>query len=1235
MKRLLIAVSVLAAIFLGTFTIASAVSIFTVQQGGTGRGTFSSGELIYGNLTAGLSSTATTSATCSGGSTCNPFTVLGSSPVTISSSAPGLSTTTADYIVYNQDSNTVALKTTTNTVISSSASADVVLNAIVADAPTTGADIYVKPGTYYLNATTTFPGTTDLAGSTWKLQGSGQGTTNFVVNKSADAFYGSGPVKFLPSNFTVYLKDGARGFTCHNSSGFRCFWNSNFQNIAITGTTTLSTGWGFDMENDDHNIYSNIYITNIGNGFRSKTDTANLFNPGDATLSNIWVSFATPSGGAAHNTFQTGIAYSFDSSYAASTIVNQNSLINVGGFDPDGTRTFMYLNHAKNIHGVSVESEGFATTTEMYATSQFNTIDWEYVIGSAVTTNALFYMDSTSDGNTMGCTFVNSYSGTQPLLFDRNTNTGIPNTLQGVNGSPCTLNGAGTFSYSTTTASLVRDVHNSITGSEDTNNVKIAGDRLWFGFGDVNNVFAKAISNGLQFFTNNNSRITIQSNGQVGIGTTSPQTTLDVSANDTNNVITTGNIAAIRITNRDGTTVNNMEELSFVGNDSGGTGLRNSAIMGVNLNHTPGAMSGSMAFITRNAGTFSEKMRLDSNGNLGIGTTSPSGRLSIASVFSNTSPLFIISTSTAAATTTAFQIDPNGNVSVNNGASFTITSQPTGCATFTSGVLTSTGTACAPAISTPVSIANGGTATSTFYDGGVVFYNNTLGTLSQSGTVGNLYWDNTNSRLGIGTSSPFSRLSISNSATTPVNTSLFTVASTTAGTATSTLFTIDGAGHTTIGAAVNGGSAGAMLDVEAFATNTSGFGININNANVAFITAALQVKGITLFDSGAVTRTPMNVFGRAAQTAALLSVGSTTSDYTSTGNFLTVAANGNTGVGTTSPFAKLSVMVGGSFQSQAASTAFAIGSSTAGTATTTIFSVTSAGALSTVSYNTNASTGAYSVGGVTSLSRSGGDLLLNATGNAGAAIRFDIGGPTEAGRFEGTTGNLGLGTTSPFAKLSVAGAAGGTSSLFTISSSTSGFATSTAVIVDQNGQLGIATTSPWRTFDVNGTVGMKGLTGSSGLQTGILCLSATNEVINESVACVASAARYKEKVKDLTVGLDEVMKLRPVSFYWKQDFNGALKNDPNKSSVQYSLIADEVQKIDPNLVYVQTSTTTFEGKTYKPGTVEGIADSNHWAALFVKAFQDVVARLVGIDKRLDNQQQQINALSKRIKALEK
>jgi hypothetical protein len=69
-------------------------------------------------------------------------------------------------------------------------------------------------------------------------------------------------------------------------------------------------------------------------------------------------------------------------------------------------------------------------------------------------------------------------------------------------------------------------------------------------------------------------------------------------------------------------------------------------------------------------------------------------------------------------------------------------------------------------------------------------------------------------------------------------------------------------------------------------------------------------------------------------------------------------------------------------------------------------------------------------------------------------IQFNNGGSFGAlvGSFWDSTNKFfGHGTTSPFATLSVNGAAGQTSPLFVIASSTAGFATSTAFQIDQNG----------------------------------------------------------------------------------------------------------------------------------------------------------------------------------------
>ncbi len=81
-------------------------------------------------------------------------------------------------------------------------------------------------------------------------------------------------------------------------------------------------------------------------------------------------------------------------------------------------------------------------------------------------------------------------------------------------------------------------------------------------------------------------------------------------------------------------------------------------------------------------------------------------------------------------------------------------------------------------ISGVLAVANGGTGTSTFSNGGVVFSDGTQ--LLQDNS--NFFWDNTNNRLGLGTSTPASRLQVYGGTLlvdNPVNPSLVGITSTT------------------------------------------------------------------------------------------------------------------------------------------------------------------------------------------------------------------------------------------------------------------------------------------------------------------------------------------------------------------------------------------------------------------------------------------------------------------------
>jgi hypothetical protein len=130
--------------------------------------------------------------------------------------------------------------------------------------------------------------------------------------------------------------------------------------------------------------------------------------------------------------------------------------------------------------------------------------------------------------------------------------------------------------------------------------------------------------------TNLSERVRIKSDGNVGIGTTSPECILDV-VGATGKTYSSTNAGTLVLRDTANATTNVGGAILFKGYKTSNSAVAHFvAIDGVKENSTAGDESGTFRIHTANSsGTFSEKLRVTSGGNVGIGTTSPATKLDL------------------------------------------------------------------------------------------------------------------------------------------------------------------------------------------------------------------------------------------------------------------------------------------------------------------------------------------------------------------------------------------------------------------------------------------------------------------------------------------------------------------------------------------------------------------------------------------------------------------------------
>ena len=125
-------------------------------------------------------------------------------------------------------------------------------------------------------------------------------------------------------------------------------------------------------------------------------------------------------------------------------------------------------------------------------------------------------------------------------------------------------------------------------------------------------------------------KLTVKASGNVGIGTTAPLSKLDIRGTDSGSLAGTTTLATVNISSTNAFGANVGPSLQFSGDNGTLNPFGFGAIKGAKEAAGAG-FAGYLAFYTTPAGSVqAERVRIDSNGNVGIGTSTPAYKLDVS-----------------------------------------------------------------------------------------------------------------------------------------------------------------------------------------------------------------------------------------------------------------------------------------------------------------------------------------------------------------------------------------------------------------------------------------------------------------------------------------------------------------------------------------------------------------------------------------------------------------------------
>jgi len=633
---------------------------------------------------------------------------------------------------------------------------------------------------------------------------------------------------------------------------------------------------------------------------------------------------------------------------------------------------------------------------------------------------------------------------------------------------------------------------------------------------DIVNIGSNSTTTG-KFWFDPNANLAIITSGKLGIGTTTPFGLLSVNpdgngsgvpefvvgSSTINHFIIDGggnvgigvpkvpNLTTLYVKRNQSATILNLNDtfarsaLSVLGSVS--TGIQ------LNFGQIAASAGGgfSLQVTDSSAGTSASALALNPfGGNVGVGTTSPWGNLSVnPKALGSGVPGFVVGSSTA----TQFVVKDNGNVGIglpSPNATFYVNGESGAQATFSK-------------VGSSVFASNSHTAIISSAITGNLFegYGGASGnTLNASLTNGG--------SLGLGTSSPYARLSVTGTGATSASASLLVSDST----------------DNPILFVRNDGSLGIGT------TTLVAGGVMVTEARTNTFTSATRILH-------SITQT-LEPASNSSATYQPLVVSLTTNanvNYTGTLTGLNaLVSHTNTGIATS--------VIGGIYiaQNTGTGTSTTVTSVSATPKNTGTGVVVNMNGLSVVPTNSGGGT-------VTTFTGVNVPSTSIATNNYSALFGDDVG--------FGTTTPMNPVTAFSSSQPQIALTAGGNLAQWTMRNAGANFYLSTSTVA------GNATSTQISPFELrnDGTAYMPFTTTSGASQTGYWCYDTNGQLIRDTAVCIVSARKFKTNIKALDLGLSDLMKIDFVSYY---------KKDPlslEDSHKQIGVIADDVAKINPEL----------------------------------------------------------------------